>query len=475
MYLRHAFCILATVCTGCTTGDSALQHGGSSSTAATASTGAQAPGAPAVAPLSANDVSWLFPPPVHPGDLDKLIAVADLTAPSPQDSTRRDPVWPAAVFQQFLAVAASPAAHVDGTTNQIGLPPEAQSIKNWFVAGIRIDAGAPGLSDDVRAQFGQAPEIRLIIQPVARDADGTPHPFDIAGHLIFDFLTGVDAPAQPGCFPRLQPDLATLRTIAGELAALRTKLGNGDLGGTKVATAGVPLGVHPGLANAATAAALRQEMKAFLERHISADRLNSMAIMGLPSGARAPWMFLAMQNLHPGQVAALPNGGVVPVHGPTLDGTQFAQMLAPANASPRVVPTPHTNNLNPITCQHAALAAPQSVAERSGSSTSEVFAGSTAPDKTKDILDRIADPTRSHFFNTDCVSCHTETRRAMELLNVTTVAGIDSNVLPNGPWNVRNFGWSPPSEGPLRGTVTRRTAAETSAVLAFINAQLLNK
>jgi hypothetical protein len=216
-------------------------------------------------------------------------------------------------------------------------------------------------------------------------------------------------------------------------------------------------------------------MKAFLERHVSAERLSAMAIMGLPSGAPAPWIFLAMQNLRPGQVPALRNGGVVPVHGPTLDGAQFAQMLAPAGSSPRVVPTPHTNNLNPITCKHAALPAPQPIAERSGSSTSEVFAGPPAADKTKDILDRIADPTRSHFFNTDCVSCHTETRRAMDVLGVSAVPGIDSNALPNGQWNVRNFGWSPPIEGQLRGTVTRRTAAETAAVVAFINAQLLNK
>jgi hypothetical protein len=182
-----------------------------------------------------------------------------------------------------------------------------------------------------------------------------------------------------------------------------------------------------------------------------------------------------MRNLHPGDVAALPNGGVVPVHGPTLDGAQFAQMLAPAGTSPRVIPAPHTNNLNAVTCKHAALPTPQPVAERSGSSTAEIFAGSPAADKTKEILDRIADPARSHFFNTDCVSCHTETRRAIDVLHVTSVPGIDSSVLPNGQWNVRNFGWSPQIEGALRGTVTRRTAAETAAVVAFINAELLNK
>ena len=91
-------------------------------------------------------------------------------------------------------------------------------------------------------------------------------------------------------------------------------------------------------------------------------------------------------------------------------------------------------------------------------------------------MDLIADPTKSHFFNTDCVSCHTETRRAMDLLplnDIDVVAGINPAALSNGDWNVRNFGWSP--EAPARATVTRRTAAETAAVVAFINSELLNK
>jgi hypothetical protein len=47
--------------------------------------------------------------------------------------------------------------------------------------------------------------------------------------------------------------------------------------------------------------------------------------------------------------------------------------------------------------------------------------------------------------------------------------------LPNGPWNVRNFGRSPLIEGPVHGAVTRRAAAETAAVVDFINSKLLAK
>jgi len=429
----------------------------------------------AIPPLSANDVSWLFPAPRRAEDFAKLIAVGDLSTQNAQDPTKRDPVWPPAVFQQFLAMAAGPAAQVAGTQNRIGLPAEAQSIGAWFIAGIRIDAGAPGLSNDIRAQFGRRPEIRLIIQPVTRNPDGTPKVLDIAGHLIFDFiLEKQNAPAPAGCLPTglPLPDLDAFNAIVADIAALRTKLSNGLLGTNKVKTASVPLGVHPGLADATTANNLRQEIKSFLEKHISGQRLDAMAIAGLPAGAPAPWIFLAMVNVHPGVVPTLPKGGVVPLRGPTLDGQQFAQMLEPDGTVPRVVPQPHTNNLNPITCQSAAVSATSlPIAQRTGVSTAELFVTPPPPaDKTKGILDVIADPTKSHFFNTDCVSCHTETRRAMDLLQIKDIPGIDPPALPNGQWDVRNFGWKG-----SQATVTRRTAAETAAVVTFINSELLAK
>jgi len=272
------------------------------------------------------------------------------------------------------------------------------------------------------------------------------------------------------------PDLDAFHAIVTDLATIRTKLGNGKLGTDKVTTSGAPLGVHPGLVDPTTASNLRGEIKAFLEQHISGSRLAAMAIAGLPSGAPKPWIFVSMVGVPPGALPALPNGGFVPVHGPTLDGQQFAQMLESAGTAPRVVPEPHTNNLNPITCQNAAVSpAGLPIAKRSGVATSELFlTPSPAPDKTKQVLDVIADPTKSHFFNTDCVSCHTETSRAMDLLKLTDFPGIDPAALPNGQWNIRNFGWSPSGKG-AQATVTRRTAAETVAVVTFINSELLAK
>jgi len=439
---------------------------------------APVPQTQAVPPLSADDVSLLFPAPTLAEDFAKLIAVRDLTTQNTQDPTKRDPVWSDAAFQQFLGIAGGPAAQVAGTQIQIGLPVEVQSKGVWFIAGIRIDAGAPGLSTDIREQFGQLPQIRLIVQPVTQNPDGTPHVHDIAGHLIFNFvLPKLNDPAQPDCLQRPMPDLNAFNAIVRDLAAIRTKLSDGQLGTNKVTTSGVPLGVHPGLADATTTMNLRLEMKSFLESHISGQRLGAMAIAGLPTGAHAPWIFLSMLGVPPGAVSALPNGGFIPVRGPTLDGQQFAQMLEPVGTLPRVVPEPRTNNLSAISCKNGAVS-PTSlpIARRSGVSTSKLFITPPPPvDSTKEILDVIADPAKSHFFNTDCVSCHTETRRSMELLNIKDIPGIDPAALPNGPWDVRNFGWSPAPKGAIQATVTRRTAAETAAVVSFINSELLAK
>jgi hypothetical protein len=426
----------------------------------------------AVQPLSANDVSWLFPAPTQAADLANLIAVRDITTPNPQDPTKRDPVWSDAAFQQFLAIADGPNAQVAGGANgQIALPKEAQTPDAWFVAGIRIDAGAPGLSSDIRAQYGQLPEIRLIIQPIIKNPDGSPKVLDIAGHLIFDFvILPPPLPPPTDCFPRFAPDMNAFNPVIADVASLRTKLGSGQLGAHAVSTAGAPLGVHPGLADPATANGVRNEMLALLERHISAQRLGSMAVAGLPNAAPAPWIFLSMLGDHLGHFVA--------AHGPTLDGNlQFAQMLTPAGTNPRVVPEPHTNNLNPITCKNAAVSSTSlPIAQRNGVATFTVFA--TPPpsaDQSKQILDTIADPTKSFFFNTDCVSCHNETRLTMELLNVSAIPGINSAALPGGTWDVRNFGWGNAGKPGMQATVTRRTANETAAVVAFINSQLLAK
>jgi hypothetical protein len=399
--------------------------------------------------LSADDVSWLFPAPHNTTDLANLIAMKDLGG--------ANVVWSPTVFQKFLSLVESKASFVEELNAQIGLPPDAHKIDAWFVAGVRFDPGAPGLDPAITEQFGQLPEIRLIVQPVSVSG-GSVTIHDYAVHLIFDFVTP-GTPAQPGCRPRLLPDQTAFNSIMSDVTDLKNKLASGSIGAVPITTAGLPLGVHPGLQNAATATAVVQAMRAVLERHLAAARLDAMSVVGTPATAPVPWIFLSMLVVPGSQV-------VVPVPSPTLDGTRFALALSHPHGAPlAVVPAPATNNGVIATCKSAALGPgglPATV--RHGVATADLFPKTPASrDEVLAVTGTIANPSRSHFFNTDCASCHTETR-LLQHQNLSP-AGIDPAVLPSGDWVVRNFGWSPSGQA----TVTRRAAAETQAVVDFLN------
>ncbi|KAF2992630.1 hypothetical protein OGR47_06230 [Methylocystis sp. MJC1] len=437
------------------------------------------------APLSADDVSWLFPPPKNSADLANTIAIADLTAPDPKDASKREAIWPASAFAQFLANADGPSTQIG--SHHLQLPKEAHDIKVWRVAGLRIDPGAPGLTNDVIAQFGQSPQVRFILQPVTTQAKGAVKVHDVTAHLVYTFAAGADAPAEQGCLPRVKPDTDAFKKIARDFAGLRDDLANGRFGGAAITTQGKLLGVHPGLADRRTAKSLRDALVTVLERHLTGAKLSAMAVMGLADNGPEPWVFLAMSPVGPGVVPSLPNGGFIPVRGPALDGKQFAEALAVLEKPHQVIPTPAPNNLNPITCKNAALPEGEAalpVAQRKGLATAELFdlgdakiSNPATIKKIQDTVDLVADPARSHFFNTDCVSCHTDTRRTMDLLKNAKIPGVDPAVLPQEKWNVRNFGWFPSflRPGKLEATATRRAASETAAVVDFINANGLAK
>jgi hypothetical protein len=110
--------------------------------------------------------------------------------------------------------------------------------------------------------------------------------------------------------------------------------------------------------------------------------------------------------------------------------------------------------------------------------TAEFLNGKASASRIREIVDIVADPKQSHFFNTDCISCHTDTAQPLIRLGKKfTVPGVASAVLPKENWNVRNFGWftSFLRGGPAVPTVTRRTATETAEVVEFINRELLDK
>ncbi len=181
-----------------------------------------------------------------------------------------------------------------------------------------------------------------------------------------------------------------------------------------------------------------------------------------------PWIFFAM---------AKQGGSFVQVPAPTL-GTNQAQMLSFVDDK-NVLPVPATENLGKGKGVSTAMLFEGGIESKLAS---PVF-GDPARPRFQEIPDIIANPERAHFFNTDCVSCHSESARR-QILNIRTgdalfkyhnppvISSVDAALLPNDRWNVRNFGWFPTFQGATE-TVTMRTANETAEAVEFINQEYL--
>lgn len=408
--------------------------------------------ADALEPLHPLDVSILFPAPKDAADLTNFISVADLT------DAGGAPLIPDPLFQEFLAIAAGDASKIalpGGQSAQIGLPDGVENIKNWFVAGIRVDVGAPGLSKNVMAAFGQIPQVRLILQPVTTQG-GTIKIHDRAAHMIFSFAKG-RAETQEDCtipmLRKIDPDLTHFRVALADFVSLRDDLAKGSFGGTPITTQGL-LDVHPALADTNARKPFRDSLVKMLGKNLSAGQLGAMAAMGLPKSGSEPWIFIAMQR-QPG------TGKLVAVPSPALDGKATAESVR--FFGDKVIPAPVSDNLNETmtTCFRPPN-------DRKGVSTATLLKAAATEQDTITLTDIIADPSKSHFFNTDCVSCHTETRLLRSSSPTTKIAGVAEAVLPKNQWNVRNFGWGLEAGG-LRPTITRRAATETDEVVKAAN------
>lgn len=408
--------------------------------------------------LDMNDVSWLWPAPQNAADLDRVLSISSIQAKDGSD------VWSDDQFQDLIATIESDASKLG--ESQIGLRDSFRNKETWKIAAMRVDPTAPGGHVSVVDAFGSSPQIRLVLQPVDVSGEAVVV-HDVAVHLVFAY-TVADATSS-----RKVPDREAFTSILKELDGLKAM---SEMAGAT--TTGKPLGVHPGLK--ANFDGLSQAIKDFLASHLASEKLSAMAVMGLDRALPEPWMFLALGK------SRQPPGRFGPVPFLPVQVIDFRSMS--------VSPPPVVNNRSPIDSRFVVP-----VNERRGVATAVLFNRDVALDdfaklgtdgssevfdsewRNRDIADVVANPITSHFFNTDCVSCHTETRRRIALdvdagpfaFRVgSQVPAIDEDVLPKHDWNVRNFGWFPPHRaiggGPMVATATQRTANETAEVVSFI-------
>jgi hypothetical protein len=411
--------------------------------------------------LDLNDVSWLWPVPRDAISLANTLSMAEIKRTEGSD------VWSDQQFKSILKVVESGAADVHGA--RVEFKPEFSIKSNWRVAGMRIDPTAPGAHAPLRQTFGSSVQIRLIIQPVTI-IGGKVTVHDTAVHVVYSFLKAKD-PTNP----RVNvPDNVKFKDILADVRKLKSFC---EAAG--VTTNNLPLGVHPGFSQAVPN--LRQEVLDFLGKHLSSDKLSAMALMGVQSEAE-PWLFLALGPDAAGDF------GPMPLNAP------FAKpQMLDFRGGGAVAPTPIVNNR-----PQPGRSIPSGVSTNSLFKTVSLSQlavigkddlGNLITDsqvKNSDIPDVIANPTMANFFNTDCVSCHTESqRRSVLALSSGTFAfqskgripPIATDAVATQKWNVRNFGWFPDffNNKVATATVTQRTANETAEVLEFIEANFAER
>lgn len=401
------------------------------------------------AALDVNDLSYLWPAPVDAKDVAGLIS-ADLSIIG---GTRK--VWPDEVFRLLLQTAQETVVEgpVPAASSQISFESfksEFETPSTWKLVSFRFDSSAPGGHAGFVSRFGSTPQLRMVFQPVTFVSSAV-KVHDVTAHIAYSFTKPSSSP-----FPAV-PDKDTVRKVLDELKAL--KAASESVG----APTGGLLRVHPGLQ--ARVPGFTTKVVTFLQRTAALGQLTDLAFMGIKPPE--PWIFFAMRK-------RLSDGAFERV-GPKALAGRSAQMLK-GGPSPFVFPEPITSNQPPDRGVSTARLFARTAQDEL---LTPVISGDSRP-LLQDIPDIIANPEISNVFNTDCVSCHTESTRRHALKIVegdrkyryslpNAISAVDPVHLPTAAWNVRNFGWFQQRNGMILPTISQRTANEAAEAADFAN------
>jgi hypothetical protein len=365
------------------------------------------------------------------------------------DIEMSESLWKATHHQQVMAKA-----------SEIGIT-TLPALGSFRPVGVRFDPCAPGFTQEARdAQPGPAKglcliQFRLIVQPI--DASDRLGSQDVAAHLVFTL--GASPIEQLAQNPIVLNATRLLENVKNE-----SKRAGAD-------TAGKALGVHPGLAtgDAGVANAVKELVTACTERACGdapAPANRSIAFMGL-KGIPEPWTFLA------GQVNPADDTWTN-VPAPRLQGATSQDLDFITGRGP-VTPRPDG-------------ATQGTFVERS---TTPLLDGDRST-RARTAAFQVENAKDTHFFNADCVSCHTlssqitgsgiggflkddgtlDPQGAEELkARMEVPKGITGYVARNDTqtfvYNTRNFGYF--GSAP---TVSTRTVTETVEVVDFLNTKV---
>jgi hypothetical protein len=425
----------------------------------------------------------------------------------------------------------NPFAALEGHTGKltktgIDFDDDLMNRDNWRIVGMRFDPCAPsrkadgdnitGKGKDPQIDFADATlvfaeaagnsagcriQVRLIAQPVLGGGD-----VDTAAHLVFTYGP-------------LATDANTISPIFKEMMSGRDIEERDDQGNKtgktihvpglqeiKAAsvdagvnlTTGAPLGVHPGLKNPTTQANVQQLVQRFIVGNIKERSrvARTIALMALNNGGPEPWIFTAGLVIPPlgpdmkPNPAAAADGRDESSYGNWVPAPIPAYVLAddfkPDATDKRTLDTDKV----PFHMQISFIGSPQvrPLPPASMASTAPLFDQGS---KNPAVAFRVEQPFDTHFFNADCVSCHTTQPRLLRIGAPAAASDTDLGALGLGEagkkfqrthtkkgitgyvrkgeaqtanWNVRNFGYFGG-----KPTVANRAVTETIEVAAMTN------
>lgn len=381
-----------------------------------------------------NDVSILFP--THDTADGKVpfpqIRVSGVAEPGADMAAPDQQLLSGDVFKQVIAEAKKDRLAPD----ESGGDDFFANRGLWQIAALRFDPCAPGFSktaqEAAKAAAGSSGpakciiQFRLIAQPFTHNSGGS----DYAAHLTYNL--GTEELSNLGANPVVQNATKLLAAIK----AASAKAGAN--------TSGQPLGVHPGLEAEMNAGGKQvSALVTQLVKSLATGPSRAVAFMGLENGGPEPWTFFAGQIVN-GKYVILPG----PAHGQTAQTLSFLDPGGPVMQKSK----------NPV-------------------NTAPLFASKpSAADKK--LAFEVEDTRVSHFFNTDCISCHTSSQRIFNVKGmgdgpeVSSRAPVPANITgyvrkaeaQDNNWNVHNFGYF---NG--KPTVGGRTVTETVDIVSWIN------
>jgi hypothetical protein len=377
-----------------------------------------------------DDVSILFP--LKGKAPYPEIRVSGIAAPGQDQAPADQQLWSLDLWNQVLAEAKK-----RGIASGVGGNNDFFSLRGlWHIVGLRFDPCAPGF-DDAVLNSPQVPaeqrgkciiQLRLIAQPFTDSTSSS----DFTAHLVYNL----------GAVPKSQ--LATNQVVQGATKMLGQIKDASTR--ARASTAGHTLGVHPGLAAESKSGGSEiAGLVTTLIKTFANSPSRAIAFMGLQNGGPEPWTFFA------GSVA---NGVFTPTPLPTHG--QMQQTLSFLDPNGPVL-------------QRSQF--PVSTATLFNADADKLTADQRA------LAFKVENPKQQHFFNTDCISCHSSSSRISDLglgdkAEISARLPVPANITgyvaktesQDDVWNVRNFGYF--GQQP---TVSGRTAAETVAVVQWLN------